>query len=160
MKDDNFVDAIHEFRGESPFWCINRHTINLAIGLLGRRRAPLETETDAARDQPALLVGSEIGCHEHNGSRKVRFSIVTQRQCRLVQYAEQQLPQSVAGFFDPIEQDHPELRLLGLEVIDRVLCEYRGGFRDGPDSPATDQSGWQSHGCAGTRHNRTINFHK
>jgi len=61
-------------------------------------------EAVAATHEVGDFVGAEVGGHKDDGLREIDAAVVTERESGFIQHAEEQLPESVAGFFDFIEE--------------------------------------------------------
>ena len=68
---------------------------------------------------------AQIAGHEDHGAREIDLAVVAQRQRRLVQNAEQQVPQRVARLLDFVEQHEAELHLLGVILVQHFLAQQR-----------------------------------
>src|SRR5262249_27723396 len=86
------------------------------------------SKTDPAVQHLAHLVSAEIGGHEDHTTGEVDLAIVAERESCLIENSQQQLPQRVVRFFDFIEQQKAESRLLGLILINRFLSQQRGSL--------------------------------
>ena len=134
LKHHRLVDAVHEFRGEFPprgfhagardlvgQLLVNRSGRGLALRLTGgKAQAGLQNRTH--------LRGAQVAGHEDQGAREIHAAVVAQSQCRLIQNAQQQVPQRVAGFFDLVEQHEAQLHLLGVVLVEHFLAQQRMRF--------------------------------
>ena len=73
-------------------------------------------KSHAAGHQFGDFAAAEIRGQENDGLRKIHAAIVAERQGGLIQHAEQQLPQRVAGFFDFVEKQEAELQLFACGI--------------------------------------------
>src|SRR5262249_17067211 len=73
----------------------------------------------------AHLNSAEVGGHENHATGQIDFSVVAKCESRFVENAQQQLPQGIIGFFNFVEQQETEPRLLSLMLIDGFLSRER-----------------------------------
>ena len=74
------------------------------------------------------LAGAEVARQEDHGPREIHPAVVAQRQGGLVEDAQQQIPERVAGLFDLVEQDEAELHLVGVVLVQHFLAQQRMGL--------------------------------
>lgn len=122
-EHDGVVDAVHELGSELASRglnaCAGELVLEIAIEIAGSVLT-LEVvggEAHFGMQQGADLRSTEVAGHEDQGARKVDAAIVAERQNRLVENAKQQVPESVAGFFDFVEKDEAELQLIGVVLV-------------------------------------------
>src|SRR5579875_3476556 len=112
-EDNDLVDAVHEFRREFPTRCIAGRSVNFLVQLrilvvnTGRKAQP-------ARHQFRHLLRSQIRGHKDHGAGKSNVAIVSQRQSRLIEDSQKELPWSVARLFDLIKKDQGKLQLVSV----------------------------------------------
>ena len=101
----------------------------LAVQLLVRRHAASfaavsdDAKTQLRTHEELISARAKIACHEDHGAREIHFPVVAQRQSRLVENAQQQVPQSVTGLFDFIEQDEADFDRVCVILVDHFLAQ-------------------------------------
>src|SRR6185295_18041665 len=129
-EHNNLIDTAHElgreltsrgFHGRPIDFLVDFRVLRILYAFAGR-------ETDAAGNQFGHFTGAEVRSHDYHALRKVHAAIVTERQRRLVQDAEQQLPQRVRSFFNFVEQDERELYLFRVHAVEIFLRQHRRCF--------------------------------
>ncbi len=125
MKHDRLVDAVHELRREFPLGCFRRRVLDLLVQTFLVFRALLRRKTQPAIHQLGDFHAAQVRGHENHGLRQVHSAVVAQRQRGLIQNAQQQLPQRVAGFFDFVKQQKRNLQFLGVILRERFLRNQR-----------------------------------
>ena len=126
-EDDDLVDAVHELGRELAPRGIHRSAIDLLIELR-INRVRFRSEPHRAVDKFVHLAGAEVRRHNDQALREVYTAVIAKRERCLVEDAEQQLPQRVAGFFDLVKQQDRELQLLRVPLVERFLREQRMGL--------------------------------
>jgi hypothetical protein len=61
--------------------------------------------------------------------REIHSSVIAQRGRALLQYSEQEIPESVAGFLNLIEENETYLYLLGMILVKEFLAQQRMSSR-------------------------------
>ena len=95
-------------------------------GRLTRRVA--HGKTQARLHERAHLARPQIAGHEDETPREIHAAIVAQGQNGLVEDAQHEVPQGVAGLLDFIEQHQGELHFVGVMLVQHVLAERRMGL--------------------------------
>ncbi len=78
-------------------------------------------EAVAAVHQFGDFTRAQIGGHEDDGLREIHAAVVAKGERGLVQHAEEQLPEGVAGFFDFVEEQERKLQLVAVVRRQRFL---------------------------------------
>src|SRR5215469_17716277 len=108
MKNHHFVQPVHELRGKLATGCLDRGALHFLIqtrrGLVHRLN-----EAHPALHQLGDLTATEVRGQENDRLRQVDTAVVTERQGRLVQDAQKQLPERVAGLLDFIKEQKAKL---------------------------------------------------
>src|SRR5947209_14059836 len=68
---------------------------------------------------------AEVARHEDHGAREIHAAIVSERERRFIEDAQEQIPESVAGLFDLVEQHEAQLYFLGMKLVQHFLAEQR-----------------------------------
>src|ERR1700751_2550236 len=113
MEDHYLVQAVYKFRRELATSGLDLSAFNLLIEVGPRFVIGLD-EAVAARHQFGDFATPQVGGHKDDGLREVYAAIIAKGQCGLVQHAEEQLPQGVAGFFDFVKEQERQLELVGM----------------------------------------------
>jgi len=103
MENDDLVEAVHEFGGELAASSFYRGALDFFIKLVGWFVAGLD-KTVASTHKLGDFAAPEVGGEEDDGLGEVHAAVVAEGQRRLVQHAEEQLPESVAGLLDFVEK--------------------------------------------------------
>ena len=103
MKDHDFIQAVHEFGGELAPGRLDGGALYLFVQA-GCRFVSRLDEAHAAFHQFADLSAAQVGGEKNNRFRQIHFPIVTKGQSGLIQDAQQQLPQGVAGLLNFIQE--------------------------------------------------------
>ena len=82
-------------------------------------------KSHSARHQLGDFAAAQIRRHENHRLRQIHAAVVAQRQRRLVQNSQQQLPQRVGRFLDFVKQQETDLQLLGVILRERFLRDQR-----------------------------------
>src|SRR5437763_12555346 len=129
-EDHNLVNAVHELGAKLPARGLDRRAVNLLVNLRVVRILALlhGREAYAARDEFRHLASAEVRGHHEHRLREVNASVVAQGERRLVEYAQEELPEGVAGLLDLVEEDERELALFGVVAVEILLREHRGGL--------------------------------
>src|SRR5258708_31899628 len=127
MENDELVEAIHEFRREFAASGFDSRALDLFVKSGGGLVVGLN-ESVAAAHEFGDFASAEVGGEEDDGLGEVHAAIVAEGQGGLVQHAEEQLPESVAGFFNFIEKQEGELQLFGVRSGQRFLGDQRMSF--------------------------------
>ncbi len=90
---------------------------------MGLSDAVARAETKTRVHQGAHLGSSQVARHKDEGSRKVDLAIVTQRQRSFVQDAEQEVPKSIAGLLDFVEEYKAQFAGLGVILAQHFLAQ-------------------------------------
>src|SRR5258708_25217059 len=127
MENDELVEAIHEFRREFAASGFDSRALDLFVKSGGGLVVGLN-ESVAAAHEFGDFASAEVGGEEDDGLGEVHAAIVAEGQGGLVQHAEEQLPESVAGFFNFVEKQEGELELFGVRSGKRFLGDQRMSF--------------------------------
>ena len=113
MENDDLVEAVHKFGRELAASGFDSRALNFFVKLVGWFVAGLD-EAVAAAHEFGDFSAAEVGGKEDDCLGKIHAAIVAEGQRGLVQHAEEQLPEGVAGLFDFIEQQERELQFFGV----------------------------------------------
>ena len=103
VENDDLVETVHELRRELAASGFDRGALHFFVEIGGGRFAGLD-EAVAATHELGDFSATKIGREEDNGLREIHAAIVAEGQRSLVQHAEQQLPEGVAGLFNFVEK--------------------------------------------------------
>ena len=100
--------------------------VHNSIGVLPLRLTGGEAQAGA---QDGVHLGrSQVAGQEDQRLREVHAVVVAGGQRGLVQNAEQQVPERVAGLLNLVEQHEAQLHLVGVILVERFLAEHGVGF--------------------------------
>ena len=111
MEHHYFVQPVHEFRREFAARRFHGRAFHFLIQA-GRRLVRRLNETHSALHQFRNFAAAKVGSQENNRLREVHAPVVTERQRSLVQHAQQQLPERIAGLLNFVKKQEAELQLV------------------------------------------------
>ncbi len=123
-EHNDLIDAVHELGRKLAACRFHRRTIDFLIELGIHLRGGLR-KSQGAVDHLVHLGSAQVRGHHDDALRQIDAAIVAQSQRRLVENAQQQLPQGVRGLLDLVEQQDRELQLLGVPLVERFLRQQR-----------------------------------
>ena len=123
-EDHDLVNAVHELRRELPPRSLDRRATHLLIQPIVFARLR-RAEPKTAGDHVVHLRGAQVRGHHDQALRKIHAPVVAQGQRRLIENAQQQLPQRVARLLDLVEKQQRQLQLLRVELVQRLLRQQR-----------------------------------
>src|ERR1700688_3223622 len=103
---------------------VHRRPLNLVIErLIDLNR--LRRESKAAVHQRRHLPRTQVRSHDDDALRQIHPPVIAQRQRRLIQNPQQELPQRIRRLLDFVKQQNRELQLLRIPLVQRFLREQR-----------------------------------
>src|SRR5579863_6185385 len=118
MKHNHLVEAVQEFRGELSPSGFHRGALNFHIESVVWLIGGLD-ESHSAGHKLGDFTAAQVGGEENYRLRKIHAAVVAQSQCGLVQHAQEQLPQSVAGLLDFVEKQEAQFQVLAMILRQR-----------------------------------------
>ena len=104
MKHHRLIDPVHELRSEFALGRFRRRPLDFFVETHAHLRLHFGRKSHSAGHQLRDFAAAQIRRQENHGLRQVNAPVIAQRQRRLVENSQQQLPQRVAGLFDFVEQ--------------------------------------------------------
>jgi len=127
MKNHNLVQPVHEFRRELAPRRFHRGSLDLfiqsAVLLVSRLH-----ESHSAVHHLGNFAAAQVGRHKNHRLREVHAPVIAQRQSRLIQNPQQQLPQRVGSLLNFVEQQERQLQLVRVAGRQRFLRNQRMSF--------------------------------
>src|SRR6516165_10476148 len=127
MENNQFIQPVHELGRELSPRRFDRRTLHFFINIVLRLVRRLNKAV-TARKQIADIRSTEIGGHKDDGLGEVHAAVVAERKSGLIEHAQQQLPQGVAGLLDLVEEQERQLELVGVGSRQRFLGNQRVRF--------------------------------
>src|SRR6266699_336324 len=114
---NDLVEAVNELRGEPPPCCFHaaRHDSLLQLFVVVGVRGGCKSEP--GRKHCVHFHSSEVTGHKYERPGKVNALIVAQGERSLIENAQQEIPQGVAGFFNLVEENDADLRRWSVMLV-------------------------------------------
>jgi hypothetical protein len=116
-----FMNSGANFRLAAP----GGRFLDLFVQSRARIRRNRGRKSHAARHQLRDLAAAQVRRHEDHRLRQIHAPVVPERERRLVQNPQQQLPQRIGRLFDFVKQQEADLQLLGVILRERLLRDQR-----------------------------------
>ena len=113
MKHHHLVQPVHELRRKLLLRRFLRRSLHFHVQSVFHLVLRLH-EAHAAGHQFRDLSAAQVRRQENHGLRQIHAPVVSQRQRRLIQNSQQQLPQRVRRLLDFIEQQETQLQIFSV----------------------------------------------
>src|SRR6267378_1636995 len=124
MKYHHLIQAVHEFRRELPLRCFQRGSLQFRVQPVFTFVLRLH-KSHPSRHQLRDFSSAQVRREKNYCLRQVHAPVVPQRQRRLVQDSQQELPQRVRRLLDLVKQQKTQHQLFGVIFRQFFLRDQR-----------------------------------